>query len=120
MPIYNDIRKLGSGGFGEVWLCKRQNDKAIFAKKKLLADDQDSITRLVREVRILNRLNHPNIIKVVGLHLKESPYWYVMPRYDHTLLDALPALVGDDERIAKIFGSILDAMEYAHGEGVIH
>jgi len=34
MTIYKDIRKLGSGGFGEVWLCKRDPDKAVFAKKK--------------------------------------------------------------------------------------
>ena len=121
MPIFTDFRKLGSGGFGEVWLCRRKDDGKVFAKKKLLATmGEDSIRRFIEEVRLLHRLDHPNVVKVIGLHLQEAPYWYVMPRYRHTLHDVLRAVQGDEDRIAKIYGSILDAIEYTHGEGVIH
>ena len=81
---------------------------------------EDSIRRFREEVRLLHRLDHPNVVKVIGFHLQEPPYWYVMPKYDHTLLDVLRAVKGDEDRIARIFGSILDAIEYTHGEGVIH
>jgi hypothetical protein len=121
MPTYVDYLKLGSGGFGEVWLCKRKEDGKVFAKKRLLPGlGEDSTRRFREEVRLLHRLDHPNVIKVVGLQLQTAPYWYVMPRYQHTLKDVLRAMQGDDERIAKVFGSILDAIEYTHGDGVIH
>lgn len=120
MATYVDVRKLGSGGFGEVRLCKRKTDGTLWASKQLVVLDPDSVNRFLREVRILSRLNHPNIIKVVGIHLNEAPYCYTMPLYAHTLLDALPTLIGDTQRISKLLLSILDALEYAHGQGVIH
>lgn len=121
MAKYIDTRKLGSGGFGEVWLCTRESDGNVYAKKKLLGSvDEDGISRFQREVRLLSRLDHPNIVKVVGFHLQKSPYWYVMPRYHHTLYREVPSLIGDTQRIAEIFTAILSGMEYAHAEGVIH
>lgn len=121
MTRFIDSKKLGSGGFGEVWLCTRQEDGEVFAKKRLLDSvDADGIARFQREVRLLSRLDHPNIVKVVGFHLKEAPYWYVMPRYHHTLLREIPSLAGDTDRIVPIFSAILAAMEHAHAEGVIH
>jgi len=121
MARFIDARKLGSGGFGEVWLCTRQEDGEAFAKKRLLDSvDADGIARFQREVRLLSRLDHPNIVKVVGFHLEDSPYWYVMPRYHHTLFREIPSLGGDTDRIVLIFSAILAAMEHAHSEGVIH
>src|SRR5690242_9736160 len=98
MARFIDTRKLGSGGFGEVWLCTRQDDGEVLARKKLLGSvDADGINRFQREVRLLSRLDHPNIVKVVGFHLREPPYWYVMPRYHHTLHREIPSLTGDKD-----------------------
>jgi len=112
---------LGSGGCGEIWLCTRKEDGNVFAKKKLLRSvDPVDIRRFQHEVRLLARLDHPNIVKVMAFHLQTPPYWYVMPRYDHTLHREIPSLVGDTSRIIPIFTSVLAGIEYAHGEGVIH
>lgn len=68
MARFIDTKKLGSGGFGEVWLRTRQEDGGVFAKKKLLDGvDDDGIARFQREVRLLSHLDHPNLVKVVGL-----------------------------------------------------
>src|ERR1700685_4136774 len=59
MTIFTDFRKLGSGGFSEVWLCKRKDDGKVFAKKKLLPSlGEDSIRRFREEVRLLHSLDH--------------------------------------------------------------
>jgi tRNA A-37 threonylcarbamoyl transferase component Bud32 len=118
MAHFQDVRRLGSGGFGEVWACTSEGVR--YAKKKLTATDEDSVARFQREVRILSKLDHPNIVKVVAKKLQTSPYWYVMPLYRRSLEAELPALVGDEQRVRKIFTAILDGVEYAHGEGVIH
>jgi hypothetical protein len=121
MEHYKNKRKIGEGGFGEVWLCERAEDGAPFAKKMLNAGATvDAVTRFQREVRILASLDHPNVVGVVAKRLEEPPYWYVMPLYRASLRNELPTLIGDETRVPGIFGAVLDAIEYAHAEGIIH
>jgi serine/threonine protein kinase len=118
---YSKTNVIGNGGFGEVWLVKRDADGQAFAMKELLPGvDDDAAKRFSREVRILSTLNHPNIVKVIELQLQTTPQWYVMPLYHHSLKKELSTLIDDSARIRTIFGAILDAVEYAHAEGVIH
>lgn len=117
---YKDIRLLGTGGFGEVWLCEDE-DGNQFAKKKLLASaDDDAIARFRREVRLLKQLDHPNVIKIVATHLNDPPYWYVMPLYKTSLEKELSSVSDDDERIVKVYSAILEALDYAHKNGIVH
>ncbi len=103
-----------------MWACIRQEDGLQFAKKKLINDEPGAVKRFQREVRILSKLDHPRIVKVVGVHLSQPPYWYVMPFYTKSLEGCFPEIVKDEPRIASVFGAILDGMEYAHAEEVIH
>jgi hypothetical protein len=121
MAVYQDIKRIGSGGNAEVSECARDADGLRFAKKRLLASaDEDTKDRFRREVRLLAKLDHPNIVSVVATRLDQEPLWFVMPLYQSSLADQFPAIVGNLPRIAKIFGALLDAVEHAHGEGVIH
>lgn len=120
MTIYNDIKKLGSGGFGEVTLCERENDGHRFAKKQLINLSPDAVARFQREVRLLSSLDHPNVVKVLGQNLVEPPYFYVMPIYNVSLDAILEELAVDSKRIEEVFGRVLDGVAYAHEQGVIH
>ena len=121
MASFVDHHLLGTGGFGEVWQCKRDGDGKTFAKKKLRDHtDPESVRRFSREVRILSTLDHPNIVRVIATRLNSAPYFYVMPLYQSSLQALLASLVGDEDRIQLIFERILDAVEYSHAQGVIH
>lgn len=121
MTAYRDIRRIGAGGNAEVHECERDGDGGRFAKKRLLdAADDETKDRFRREVRLLAKLDHPNIVSVVTTRLDKEPLWFVMPLYRSSLDDQFPGVAGDMPRIKKIFGSILDAVEHAHAEGVIH
>ena len=120
MAKYRNLRKIGSGGFGEVWKCKRVEDGHFFAKKVLRIKNPEAIRRFVREVRILSSLDHPNIVKIRGKRLETPPYFYIIPFYNFSLSNEIPNISNDEERIIKIFSSILDGIEYAHLQGVIH
>lgn len=121
MSTFINVTQIGSGGFGEVWICKSANDETSYAKKVLQDDiDEDGIRRFQREVRILDSLDHPNVINVVSKQLHTKPYYYVMPLYRKSLRDELESLINDENRINKIFTRILNAIEYAHQQGVIH
>jgi len=118
---YQDKASIGKGGFAEVLSCERTPDGAIFAKKVLFTTaSAQMVERFQQEVRILAKLDHPNIVKVFDSQLDTTPYWYVMPLYQASLRDELPRVIGNDARTQKLFGAILDAVEYAHREGVIH
>jgi serine/threonine protein kinase len=121
MAKYQNISLIGNGGFGEVYLSKRDSDGQVFAKKILYqyADDE-ALRRFMREVRILSTLDHPNIVRVVSKRLINAPYFYIMPLYKHSLRAELPALIGDENRIYSIFLALLSALEYAHSQGVLH
>jgi serine/threonine protein kinase len=120
MAKYRDIQELGRGGFGVVHKCARMPDGALFAKKALLLDDTGSIKRFQREVRIIQKLDHRGIVRIVETHLASPPYWYIMPLYECSVLELIPNLLTDRDRALRIFDSVLEAVEYAHGEQVIH
>lgn len=120
MAEFVDIDKIGSGGFGLVLKCKRDVDGELFARKLLLIEDQDSIKRFQREVRILSKLSHPRIVRIEAAHVDSEPYWFVMPLYSHSLRELASSIVGDRKRIAGIFECMLEGMGYAHEQGVIH
>ena len=101
--------------------CTKDGKKTLYAFKELQAHvDSDAVKRFITEVRILSILDHPNIVRVIGKRLNSPPYFYVMPLYRGSLEEELPFLKGHETRISTIFTSILDAVEYAHLQGVLH
>jgi len=121
MSDYRKSDKIGSGGFADVWRATRVSDNRPFALKELrVGADSDAVKRFSRETRILSTLDHPNIVKVSDFQLQSEPYWYTMPLYSKSLRKELASVLNDSQRIRTIFSAILDAVEYAHGEGVIH
>lgn len=116
---YNKIRKLGTGGYGIVWLCK--DEFSTFALKELRTNvDEDDIRRFQREARILSSLDHPNIVRVTRKSLSELPYSYAMPHYRTSLRKEVESLTNNKDRIPTIFKSVLDGIGYAHTQGIIH
>lgn len=121
MATFTEIELIGSGGFGEVWICTREGDETTYAIKALRGDlDDDSMRRFTREVRILSSLDHPNVVQVIYKNLGADPPSYVMPLYENSLRSVLDQVEGDVEAIQRIFGRVLDGIEYAHAQGVIH
>ena len=60
---YDILRRLGSGGFGNVYEVCASNGK-IYAMKLLKDLNATNKKRFEREIKILAKLNHPNIVKI--------------------------------------------------------
>src|SRR4051812_35166082 len=102
MPRYKDIAHLGTGGNAEVYECERDSDALHFAKKRVMATAEVGVKdRFRKEVRLLAKLDHPNIVKVIASHLETEPLWFVMPLYESSLQDCFPAIVSDLPRVVK-------------------
>ena len=109
---------------GEVYRARDTNLKRDVAIKALLSDvatDPDRLARFNREARILASLNHPNIALIHGIEDSNGIRVFVMELIEGPTLSeqiaqgALP--VADALAIAR---QITDALEAAHGQGVVH
>ncbi len=119
-------RLIGPGGYAEVYECIREDGTS--GAMKVLRQEDDGATpyaevrrRFRREVELMGRLKHPNIARVLDWDLSADPPWFVMPRLDTTLISWISGILRSSEAdIDRIFGRVLDAIAYAHEQGVIH
>ena len=98
------------------------------AIKTILTSTLDEATakhyemRFRREVRAVARLNHPHIVQVYDFGT-ESDLAYIVMEYieGKELKDRLDAKEQFDlGTIFKLMGELLDALDFAHAQGVIH
>lgn len=121
------IRPLDSGGQGFVYEVEdiETGERLALKDLKALPDDVDpesTVKRFTREARCQSQLKHPGIVRVLGLNLSADPPFYVMPLADESLRDRMRASPNGlgDELALSIFERLLDAVGFAHREGVTH
>ena len=120
---YRLLSALGRGGMASVYAAQDTELGREVALKVIAADDPDGslAARMLREARILARLEHPGIVPVhdVG-SLPDGRMFYVMKRVRGRRLDELlPELAERDARL-RIFERICEAVAFAHAHGVLH
>ena len=120
---YELIRRIGSGGTGEVWLAHDEQlaSRPVAIKiiqQHVLADEGD-VARFERDMRFAAILDHPNIVTVYTTGTYDGAPFMVMEYLEGQDLEKAPA-GGSAERAAGIGLDICSALAYAHREGVIH
>ena len=110
---------IGAGGMGEVYRArdtKLGRDVAIKILPDALSADNDRLTRLTREARIVASLNHPNIATIYGLEESTGTLGLVMEFVDgETLRGPLPL-----PRAFDCARQVIDALAAAHQQGIVH
>jgi len=120
---YELVEKIGQGGMGAVFLVRdRELDRPV-ALKVLHArpGDPEGGARMMKEARILARLEHPSIVPVhdCGV-LPDGRFFYAMKLVRGQRLDqCVSPTLALAERL-QLFLKICDAVAFAHAHGVIH
>jgi tetratricopeptide (TPR) repeat protein/tRNA A-37 threonylcarbamoyl transferase component Bud32 len=118
------IDQVGLGAFGTVYRARdSQLDREVAVKVPRaanLASDADR-DRFLREGRNLAQLRHPAIVPVheVGQH-EGLPYLVSDFVHGVTLADWLTAKRPTPRETAQLIATVADALQYAHGQGVVH
>jgi eukaryotic-like serine/threonine-protein kinase len=112
-------RRLGSGGFGVVWLAWDERLERQVAVKVVPREDGDD--RIGREARAAARLGHPGIVALYELAEDEHDVYLVSELVQgRTLAELERRRALSDRDVARIGGALCEALEHAHDRGVIH
>ncbi|KAG9236637.1 anticodon binding domain of tRNAs-domain-containing protein [Amylocarpus encephaloides] len=63
--------RLGKGGFGEVVKARKKLDGQIYAIKKIAQKSTESLTEVLKEVRLLSQLSHPSVVRYYNTWTEE-------------------------------------------------
>jgi serine/threonine protein kinase len=121
---YHFIKRLGEGSFGVVYLARHPRIKdRLVAIKHIKLGDPTQIKKVEREVDILARLNHPNVIHIYDTY-----------RFDHYQLIVMELIRGGNLQDAtsklkrlldlpialEICEQLAYALGYVHSENILH
>ena len=133
---FNPIRKLATGGLGEVWVAKDEKLGRNVVIKRLSSAAKEwgqAWERFQREAEITGLLEHPNIVPLYmfGVDERTQEPFYAMRfvgqrnfadaiQEHHDRVEAGQADSLSLHRLLNTFIDICQAIAYAHSRGVIH
>ena len=115
------LSALGSGGFGSVYLAE---DTWIDKKVAIKVPHKQNLdfSELVKEPRLLASMSHPNIVTVLTAEKQDDVFFIVMEYVQGETLEHLVMRDGPLEvtRALDFACQICNAVDHAHGAGVLH
>jgi serine/threonine-protein kinase len=121
---YRLIRKLGQGGFGEVWHGMHRHGRRPAAIKLIRQDcDEETASRFLREAETLSQLECPHTVRLYEYGHSESGQLYLVMELLHGVdLEQLVKSYGPQppQRVTAILAQTCLSLEEAHGRQLIH
>ena len=121
---YQVVTLIGQGGMGEVHRArdtKLDRDVALKVLPDAFTSDPDRLARFEREAKVLASLNHTNIGHIYGLEEADGVKALVLELVEGpTLADRIAQGPIPLDEALPIATQIAEALEAAHGAGVVH
>ncbi|KAK4257217.1 hypothetical protein QN277_006833 [Acacia crassicarpa] len=123
---FEKLEKVGQGTYSSVFRAKELETGKIVALKKVRFDifEPESVRFMAREIMILRRLDHPNIIKLEGLITSKlsSSIYLVFEYMEHDITGLLssPNIKFSESQIKCYMKQLLSGLDHCHSRGVMH
>lgn len=126
--VYETVRNLGRGAFGDVLLVKNVEDNKLFADKTIFCETESVLGDVLRELFFLRKYRHPFIVDIL------DGFTIAQPRVLHIIMSYCEAgdlgkLIALNRRNKTFFSEIqltkwilqiALAMVFLHESGVLH
>ncbi|KAI0518662.1 hypothetical protein KFK09_006098 [Dendrobium nobile] len=123
---FEKLAKIGQGTYSNVYKARDTVTGKIVALKKVRFDnlEPESVKFMAREILILRRLDHPNVVKLEGLVTSRmSCSLYLVFEYmEHDLagLAACTPTKFTEPQVKCYVKQLLSGLEHCHTRGVLH
>ncbi|XP_022945343.1 probable serine/threonine-protein kinase At1g09600 [Cucurbita moschata] len=123
---FQKLDKIGQGTYSSVYRARDiETNKVVALKKVRFANmDPESVRFMAREILILRRLDHPNVMKLEGLITSRvSGSLYLIFEYmEHDLagLAATPGIKFTESQIKCYMQQLLCGLKHCHSQGILH
>ncbi|KAJ1385708.1 Serine/threonine-protein kinase, active site [Sesbania bispinosa] len=120
------LLQIGQGTYSSVYRARDlETNKIVALKKVRFANmDPESVRFMAREILVLRRLDHPNVMKLEGMITSRvSGSLYLVFEYmEHDLagLAAIPGIKFTESQIKCYMQQLLRGLEHCHSRGVMH
>uniref|UniRef100_A0A672RIS5 non-specific serine/threonine protein kinase n=1 Tax=Sinocyclocheilus grahami TaxID=75366 RepID=A0A672RIS5_SINGR len=123
--LFSDLREIGHGSFGAVYFARDVRTLEVVAIKKMSYSGKQSNEKwqdIIKEVKFLQRIKHPNSIEYKGCYLREHTAWLVMEYCLGSASDLLEVHKKplQEMEIAAITHGALQGLAYLHSHNMIH
>ncbi len=123
LGCYRIKQRLGGGGMGAVYLVENtelQRDEALKVPHFESGGDPAVRERFLREARAAAKLDHPNLCPIYAVGVIDGIYFLTMRLLPGKPLSAYTGQQHPPRAALKIVVKLAQALEHAHGKGVIH
>ncbi|CAL5361782.1 hypothetical protein CsSME_00052908 [Camellia sinensis var. sinensis] len=123
---FEKLDKIGQGTYSNVYKARDLISGKIVALKKVRFDNSEpeSVKFMAREILVLKKLDHPNVIKLEGLVTSRmSSSLYLVFEYMEHDLSGLAAVQGvkfTEPQVKCFMKQLLSGLEHCHNNGVLH
>ncbi|XP_005396590.1 PREDICTED: serine/threonine-protein kinase TAO3 [Chinchilla lanigera] len=123
--VFIDLHEIGHGSFGAVYFATNAHTNEVVAVKKMSYNGKQSHEKwhdILKEIKFLRQLKHPNTIEYKGCYLKEHTAWLVMEYCLGSASDLLEVHKKplQEVEIAAITHGALQGLAYLHSHALIH
>lgn len=122
--IYERLGQVGEGTYGKVYKARHRNTNEYVALKRIrLEQERDGfpITSM-REIKLLQRLKHAGIVKLLEMMIERGSVYMVLEYMDHDLTGVLanPNITFEPPHIKDLAYQLFEGLAYLHHRGVLH
>ena len=118
---YEYLKDLGQGGFGKVFLAREHVSNRQVAIKQLISTNKSDQIELIREIEIVSRFRHPNIVTYYH-HFWMGKILFLVMEYcpGGSLRDKINSQVIDPNDVINWMHLLAMCMRVVHKNGIVH
>jgi calcium-dependent protein kinase len=123
---YEIIKEIGEGGFSRCYLIKNKITGEKYACKELAKKNLSDYDGLMREVNLMIKLDHPNIIKLYEVYENTKSIYLIMELctggelFDRIVENTESGKLFTEKQAANLFKQMMSAINYCHKNGIVH